>query len=78
MPTDHIAAIAIIVVTSIYATIGAAFAGLFVVFGAARIDPSAAGMSASVRLLLLPGAAALWPVLLRKWIAAARRAPNDH
>lgn len=46
-----------------YLLLGAVFGVYFVIWGAARIDPDAHGMPISLRLLLWPGAVALWPVL---------------
>ena len=51
----------------IYGMVGAAFALAFVARGVDRIDPAAKGMPLAARLLLIPGAAALWPLLLAKW-----------
>ena len=49
-----------------YAGLGAIFGIYFVVWGAARIDPNAHKLPILLRLLLWPGAMALWPVLLLK------------
>lgn len=57
-----------------YAAAGALFALAFVVVGAARLDHAAKGAPWSFRVLICPGAAALWPFLLRKWLSTARRA----
>ncbi len=57
----------------LYAGIGLA-AGLFMVtFGAARIDPAARGMPLQARIILLPGCAALWPLMI--WKVYKREAP---
>lgn len=53
---------------AVYLAAGLAFALLFVVAGAPRIDPAARGLPWSARLLLLPGATALWPLMLVKWV----------
>jgi hypothetical protein len=58
-----------------YLGLGILFALAFVTRGAPRLDPAARGMPISVRLLLIPGAAALWPLMLWKW--AARRSPPE-
>ncbi len=50
-----------------YAALGLLFAAAFVVKGAVQVDSAAQGMPLQVRLLLMPGAAALWPLLLLKW-----------
>jgi len=75
MSISHSAATTILAVTGTYVSVGLAFAVAFVTRGVARIDPSAAGMRWTVRLMLVPASVALWPVLLRLWILAnARRA----
>ena len=51
----------------VYLGVGVLFAVPFAFVGAARIDPDAAGATLGFRLLILPGAAALWPVLLVRW-----------
>ena len=58
-----------------YATAGIAFAVAFVSFGIHRIDPSAAGASWRFRLIILPGVAAFWPLLLWRWMT--RRMPAE-
>ena len=50
-----------------YLVLGLAFALAFVTRGVAAIDPAARGMPRLARLLIVPGAAALWPLLLWKW-----------
>lgn len=51
-------------------------AGLGVIlFGLERLEPGAAGMPLRVRLVLLPGLAALWPVIALRLMGA--RAPED-
>ena len=52
---------------TLYALAGAAFAVLFLLFGLERIDPVAKGSSPGFRLLIFPGTAALWPLLLIRW-----------
>lgn len=69
---------AILLLLSIYAAIGAAFATAFIIRGAARIDPAARGGSLAFRLLLWPGALALWPLLLTKWMTATRGSRTPH
>ena len=50
-----------------YLVLGLAFALVFVLRGVATIDPAARGMPLAARLLIVPGAAVLWPLLLWKW-----------
>ena len=64
-----------------YAAIGLLFAVIFVVIGVERIDASAKGAPIFFRLLILPGAAALWPVLLGRWLRGQPHPPvekNSH
>jgi hypothetical protein len=73
--------IAIVILTSasVYALLGVLVGGMFVVTGVSTVDHAAAGKGApwSFRILILPGAIALWPVVLLKWLRAARRA-SEH
>ena len=61
----------------IYAAVGLAFAITFVLFGVGRIDESAKGAPIFFRLLILPGAAALWPVLLRRLLRGQTQPPVE-
>jgi hypothetical protein len=58
-----------------YLGAGMIFAIAFVFRLIARIDPTAAEGPLGFRLVLLPGAAALWPVLLRKVVR--QRVPGE-
>jgi hypothetical protein len=51
----------------LYGIVGVVFAVAFVTRGASRMDHAAKGAPWAFRLMILPGAAALWPLLLRKW-----------
>lgn len=62
------AAQALVGVLAAYAALGLAFALAFVTRGVASIDAEAQGLPWRVRLILLPGAAALWPLMLWKWL----------
>jgi hypothetical protein len=55
---------------AVYAGIGAVAALAFVTFGVTRVQP--ATVSFGARILILPGAAALWPYVLVRWLKAAR------
>jgi uncharacterized membrane protein YphA (DoxX/SURF4 family) len=54
-----------------YAVAGVLFAIAFVTAGVQRIDSQAKGSGAAFRALIFPGAAALWPLLLRRWCSGA-------
>lgn len=51
-----------------YAGVGLVFGVAFALFGARRLDPAAAEGTWGFRALLVPGAAALWPLLLARWV----------
>jgi len=55
-----------------YALAGAATALAFVTLGISRVLPAGTPVTVGARLLLLPGAAILWPYVLWRWIRAAR------
>ena len=61
-----------------YLLCGLAFAIAFVVAGAGKIDPHAEHGSWGFRLLILPGAAALWPLLACRWWKGVRQPPEEH
>jgi hypothetical protein len=48
----------------------------FVLRGAGQIDEAARNASVGFRLVILPGTAALWPVLLVRWMTT--REKGDH
>ncbi|MGD2132597.1 MAG: hypothetical protein PVI23_07375 [Maricaulaceae bacterium] len=54
---------------ALYALVGVIFALYFVAFGAPRIDPNAQNMKLGARLIIFPGAAGLWPLLIVKTLA---------
>ena len=60
-----------------YAAAGLVFAVAFVSLGAPRVDSQAVGASFWFRLLIFPGAAAFWPLLLRIWLRAAGDPPEQ-
>jgi hypothetical protein len=57
---------------AVYALVGVLFAAAFVAFGIDRVDPVAAHARLGFRLIVIPGVAALWPLLLRRWLRSAR------
>jgi len=54
----------------VYVALGLVFAVGFALRGAARIDPDARGATWGFKLLIVPGSAALWPLLLVRWMRA--------
>jgi hypothetical protein len=61
---------------AIYATIGLATAVAFVTVGLSAVAPHAMTASVGARILFIPGAAALWPYVLRRWVRAHRDPVN--
>jgi hypothetical protein len=57
---------------AIYALAGLCTAAMFVTIGLKRALPQPASFTIGARLLLLPGAAALWPCVLARWLRAHR------
>jgi hypothetical protein len=55
-------------VLTAYLAVGLAFGLAFLWRGVAAVDPAADGMPLLVRGLILPGAVALWPWLLLRWL----------
>jgi hypothetical protein len=56
---------------ALYAVIGIVTALAFAAFGVTRVQP--ASVSLGARILILPGAAALWPYVLLRWLKACTR-----
>ncbi|MDF1800076.1 MAG: hypothetical protein P1V81_12935 [Planctomycetota bacterium] len=61
----------------IYAVLGLAFAVAFAVRGAQAIDPAAEQGTWGFRVLIVPGAAALWPLLLLRWVRGDGEPPEE-
>ena len=64
-------------VLGIYLGVGLVFAIAFVWKGVGRVDPAAKEGTLGFRLLILPGVAALWPILARRWLAG-EGPPAEH
>lgn len=56
----------------LYAVIGFLFGLAFVSAGIRHVDPASNGSGLGFRLIILPGVAALWPVLFSRWIQLRR------
>ena len=61
----------------LYGIAGLVFAIVFVITGVKRIDSQAIGSGVGFRVLIFPGAAALWPLLLRRWISGTAEPPEE-
>lgn len=56
----------------LYAAAGLVFACAFSLWGVQQVDAGARGSHPLFRVLIIPGAAALWPLMLGKWLRARR------
>jgi hypothetical protein len=56
-----------------YAIVGLCTAGAFVTCGVTRILGTPVSMTAGARILIFPGAAALWPYVLLRWLNSERQ-----
>ena len=61
-----------------YAVIGVAFASMFLPRGVVRLDPRVAGAPKTLRLLILPGVVALWPLFAWRWSTGAHEPIEDN
>jgi hypothetical protein len=59
-------------VLALYALVGAVTALAFVTFGMSRVLPAGTPVTLGARVLLLPGAALLWPYVLLRWLKVPR------
>jgi hypothetical protein len=55
-----------------YVLSGLAVGVPFVLRGVDRVDEAARGAPVAFRLVILPGTAALWPLIAVKWVKAPR------
>jgi hypothetical protein len=67
----------LVAVAGVYLALGLLFAVPFALAGAAKIDPGAREGSWGFKLIVLPGAVLLWPLLLRRWIAGRPEPPVE-
>ncbi len=58
----------VVVLCEGYVLLGIVFATLFLPRAVVRMDGRLAESSTLVRLLILPGVAALWPLFARRWM----------
>ena len=77
----EIAAKAFVYGLEVYARLGLVFTLVFVWVGVQTLDSEAQGSGVGFRLLILPGVAAFWPMLLYRWIHHVTEPPveeNSH
>jgi len=61
-----------------YVLAGVGFALIFLPRGVTRLDPRVAGAPKTLRLLILPGVVALWPLFAWRWITDAHEPIEDN
>jgi len=66
-----------LILLALYCVAGICFAIPFVVFGVGKIDPHAAHGSWGFRIMIIPGAMALWPLMLKRVIAGVATPPEE-
>ena len=64
--------IVLLLVLALYAAAGVVMAAGFLVFGVTRVLPEPAPVTLGARILLFPGAAALWPYVLIRWLRSSQ------
>jgi hypothetical protein len=57
---------------ALYVAAGVAVGIAFVAFGVTRVLPEPMPVTIGARILLFPGAAALWPYVLARWLKSSR------
>jgi hypothetical protein len=57
---------------ALYAAAGFAVAVAFLALGVTRVLPEPAPVTLGARIMLFPGAAALWPYVLIRWLRSSR------
>ena len=62
----------VLLLRAIYAVAGVLFAAAFVTVWVERVDPVARRAPWGFRLIISPGVAALWPLLLARWVKGGR------
>ena len=60
----------IILIVEVYLALGALTAAGFLTVGVSRAMPHAGHITLAARLLILPASILLWPLVLRRWLAA--------
>lgn len=67
----------LVLVAGAYALLGLGFALAFAARGVQRLDPAARAATLGFRVAIVPGAAAFWPLLLRRWLRGDSAPPEE-
>jgi hypothetical protein len=58
----------VLLAIALYAAAGIAIAAAFLAFGVTRVLPEPVPVTLGTRIVLFPGAVALWPYVLIRWL----------
>lgn len=64
----------VLLLAAAYCSVGLLWAVFFVIRGVGLVDSATHGATRLFRILILPGSAVLWPLVLAWWAWARRRA----
>lgn len=67
----------ILYIGAFYLAIGVLFGVIFLLFRINKVDVAAVGSSVWFKLMILPGIAALWPVLVSGWLKGVDGQPIE-
>jgi hypothetical protein len=62
----------VVLAVALYTAAGAVIAAAFLMFGVTRVLPAPAQVTPGARIVLFPGALALWPYVLVRWLKSFR------
>ena len=63
----------VLLAVTLYAAVGIVIAAAFLAFGVTRVLPAPAAVTLGARIMLFPGAVALWPYVLIRWLRSSPR-----
>ena len=61
----------VLLAVALYTVAGIVIAAAFLAFGVTRVLPAPATVTLGARFLLFPGAVALWPYVLIRWLRSS-------
>ncbi len=67
----------LVLIAAMYLSIGLLFAIPFAFFGAGKIDPTAREATPGFKMIIIPGAMALWPLLAFRWLKGISEPPEE-